>query len=391
METPVEDASVPVQDSKQLNSDMALMVKEISKIGPKIPEIARRMGRHKETVRYWYKKLQEHDFAIQGITNHEAFGLQRILLKVSFGDDYAQYVRPLMFTMNELCYVVSYAKALAEECYTVNCSVPRELVGEYLTFVDELRQMGVFKKVEVFNLGWIRNIPMHGEYYDFNSGRWDFDLEGQAEKESTFQAPTVSEKVKFDKIDLLITKELVTDATRELQEIQASIKKTDGVDINYKTLCWHLKEHVMGQGMLKGFRINWMGSRWDPVADRAKHKSHSYVAIHFMVKNPTDAERKDLMRSFDRLPVVWAEGAGYDYFSEFIVPTEMMLDCMEYLERVMKPVRDRASYHIMDQRNAVAFALTYQLYDEESKIWKFNREELLAKFKVLEAQVRVSG
>ena len=60
----------------KLNADMAAMVKEISVIGPRIPEMARRLGRHKETVRYWYRKLEENDFAVQAMLNHEALGLK---------------------------------------------------------------------------------------------------------------------------------------------------------------------------------------------------------------------------------------------------------------------------------------------------------------------------
>ncbi len=72
-------------------------------IGPKVPEIARRLGRHRETVRYWYKKLEANDFAIQAIINHEALGLKRIIMKVQFSEGYRDYVKPLMFAMNELC------------------------------------------------------------------------------------------------------------------------------------------------------------------------------------------------------------------------------------------------------------------------------------------------
>jgi hypothetical protein len=391
MEPTTENVTSKEESPTDLNADIALMVKEISKIGPRVPEIARRLGRHKETVRYWYKKLEEHNFAIQAITDHEAFGLKRIVMKVRFEEDYVGYVKPLMFAMNDLCYVVSYAKAMAEDYYTINCSVPEELVPEYLSFAEDLKQMGVFRSFEVYRLDWIRNIPMHGEFYDFGSGRWDFDMQSVTNAQTAFEPPVIHDKAKFDRIDLLIAKELFVDATRELQEIQLAIKEKDGVEINYKTLCWHLKEHVMGKGLLKGFRINWMGTRWDAVLERAKQRSHSFVGIHFFVKDPSEQERLELMRKFDRIPFVWAEGAGRDYFVELDVPTEQMLDCMEYIQTAMAPVRERASCHIMDQRDAVGFTMSYQLYDDESRTWKFNREELLVRFKALETQVRQSG
>src|SRR5271169_1912818 len=108
------------------------------------------MGRHKETVRYWYKKIEEHDFAVSGIINHEALGLKRIIMKVRFGDEYAAYVRPLIQAMNELCYVVSYTKALPEDIYVVSASVPEDYTAEYVDFIETLKQQGIFKSVEYY-------------------------------------------------------------------------------------------------------------------------------------------------------------------------------------------------------------------------------------------------
>lgn len=269
METPVEEASQPVQDPKQLNRDMALMVNEISKIGPRIPEIARRMGRHKETVRYWYKKLEEHNFGISAIVNHEALGLRRITLKVKFGPAYADYVTPLMFAMNELCYVVSYAKTLPDDIYSIDISAPEARVAEYLDFIEELRGTGVFTEVETYVFDWFRNIPMRADSYDFASGRWSYEMSEIPEKEEDGQGEPLYPPQKLDKIDLLIAKELFVDAKREIQEIQKAIKETDGVDINYKTLCWHLKEHVEKRGLLKGYRTNWMGTQYNQKTGRA--------------------------------------------------------------------------------------------------------------------------
>ena len=306
-----------------LNADIASMVKEIAQVGPRVPEIARRLGRHKETVRYWYKKLEERDFAIQGILNHEALGLKRVILKVQYGADYADYIKPMMFAMNEL-YVTSYAKALPEDVYVVHASVPDAHVGEYTRFTETLQQEGVFKSVESYLFDWFRNVPMRGETYDFETGHWEFDLPSTVKKDVPFTAPMVSAKSKFDRLDLLIAKEMQIDATRELQEVQQAIKERDDFDVNYKTLCWHLNEHVEGNNLLKGYRINWMGSRWDPITDRARHRSHSYVVMHVLVKGPSPSERLDILKMMDRLPIVWSEAAGEDYFAEIAFPSEMI-------------------------------------------------------------------
>ncbi len=372
----MESLELPDSNHKP-SADVAAMVREIARIGPKVPEVARNLGRHKETVRYWYKKLEENDFAIQGSLNHEALGLRRVILKVQFGADYSDYIKPMMFAMNDLCFVVSYAKTLPDDVYIINASVPEELLDEYITFVEALKEQGIFTDLEYFLFDWIRNKPMQGEFYDFETGHWEFDVPSLMKGDRPYAEPAVSPRVKFDKIDLLLAKELQIDATRELQEIQAAIKEADGVDINYKTLCWHLKEHVEGNRLLKGYGVNWMGTRWDAVTDRARHRSHTYVGADLLIKNPTADEKLRTLKIMDRLPILWAEAAGADYFAELSIPSEMLIETLLLLEHVMGAVDNKATFQIMDQRNSAAFTIPYRLYDEGSRKWMFNREDLL--------------
>jgi DNA-binding Lrp family transcriptional regulator len=385
----VDSVTAP-EGTRDLNQDMATMVGLISKVGPKIPEIARRMGRHKETVRYWYKKLEDHGFAISGIINHEALGLKRIVMKVRFGEGYSEIVRPLITAMNELCYVVSYTKALPEDVYVVSASVPDDYTAEYIDFIETLKQQGVFKSVDYYMLDWVRNKPMQAEYYNFERGFWDFDyqsFEQEKEGEPAYSEPNVSPRVKFDRFDLLIAKELQRDASRELQEIQRAIKEADGVDINYKTLCWHLSEHVEPR-LLKGYKVNWMGTKYDPVTERVKQRQHSFLGIEVFAKSVRTEERLELLSKIGRLPILWMEGAGSDFYAQVAVPSEATVEGLQYLQNAMRPVSDRASFLIADQRNALGFPFSYNLFEEETKAWKFNRDELLAKFKALEAQIR---
>lgn len=371
-----------------LNAEVATMVREIGKVGPKVPEVARRLGRHKETVRYWYKKLEDHDFAIQAIVNQEALGLRRLVFKVQFEELYADFARPLMFALNELAYVVGCAKTIADDTYVVNASVPSALVPEYLSFMDSLKEQGVFRSVESYRFDWIRNIPMDGTFYDFEDGRWEFDLTSLVKAEVPFTEPTASEVVKFDRLDLLVAKELQTDATRETREIRRAIKEIDKAEINYKTLCWHLDQHVKANGLVKGYRINWMGTRWDPVTDKARQRSHSFSIFDILVKQPSPEDKLKLMKSLNHLPLVWAEAGGEDYFAELAIPNELLIDVLSYLQRVTDGLSERTSYLMIDQKNAIAFTFSYNLYDEASKSWSFNKEDLLAKFKALEIQIK---
>jgi hypothetical protein len=373
-------------EGQDLNQEIALMVKEIGKIGPRVPEIARRLGRHKESVRYWYYKIQQHNFAIQGIINHEALGLRRVVLKVTFAEAFKGYVKPLMIAMNEISYVVNYNRILTEESYIVQASIPREYTSDYIDLIETLKQMGVFTKVDYYTFDQYRNQPMQADYYNFEVGMWDFDLQEFFATPPPFEVPPVSPKAKFDRIDLLLAKELLADATRETQEILAAIKTTDGVDINYKTACWRLKSRVEPQ-LLKGYRTNWAGTRYDAKKEKVHQRSHAYVWVQILVRGARSDESKEISKRLGPLPFLWVEATGDDYYAEIAIPSDRFVEGLSLVQTSLKSVSDRALFLIADQREALGFTFSYQLFNEETKQWQFNRELLLEKFRALSLEI----
>jgi DNA-binding Lrp family transcriptional regulator len=376
------------ENPSDLNRDIALMVKEIIKVGPRVPEIARRLGRHKETVRYWYKKLEEHHFGVQAEISQDAMGLRRIIFNVRFGEAYKEYITPLMSVMADLCYLSGYSKSMPGDTYILNASVPIEHTQEYLDLFEELRQQGVFTEVDYTIHDWFANVPMRTDFYDFEHGRWVFDGEPAPIGESHPAPEGASPHPKLDKIDLLIAKELYIDATRELREIQQSIKEYDGVDINYKTLCWHLSEHVERNGLLKRYKINWMGTHYDTKSKRNLRPQHTYTGAELSVKAPTREELSELMEKMRQLPMLWSEAGGRDYYAYIAIPNELVIETLQFIQKAILPVRDKSTFHLIDMSNSLVFTIPYKLYQEESRSWEFNKVELLAKFSEFIVQVK---
>jgi len=388
MDTSVENPVPSKENPGDLNRDFALMVKEISKIGPRVPEIARRLGRHKETVRYWYKKIEEHRFGIQAELNFEALGLRRIRFTVKVAPTYEPYIRPLMIAMSELCYLVGYARSMPGDTYVLDANVPDERSQEYLDLFDELKRLGIFTEVDSNLYDQFRNVPMQTDHYDFTRGRWNFNDISEAGNVGTRDVPGVTPRANFDRIDLLLAKELSVDATRELREIQKSIWDTNHVDINYKTLCWHLKEHVEKKRLLKGYKINWIGSHYDTKSGRALRPQHTYTGTELFVKRPTREEMARIVEKMAVLPVVWSQSIGRDYHAQVAIPNEFMVETLEYLETIIQPIREKSEFYLVDMRSSLAFTFSYKLFDEESRSWQFNKEDLLAKFAEFIVQVR---
>ncbi len=364
-------------------SEMAQLAKLIMRMGSDIDLIARISGQYKETIRYRYKeKILGKGFALQARLNFQGLGMKRIIMKLDLGAAYTPYAKELFLAMNKLCFVTSFSSLMPERAYIVHANVPSEFKGEFINLMTKLRDLGMFTSIEFFNFDWFRNVPMRADYYDFEHGVWEFDWgtpveHGKEDNESGF------EPFKFDKTDLLIMKELQVDATRSLSEIREAIKANDNIDINYKTLAWHWTKHVQEKRMINGYALRWMGTRYDPDSELAKHKPHTYVFVPILVRKVSEADRLALSAETNKVPFIWSEASGEDYYAQFAFPVETVNDAFSFLKTVMSRFGDRAEYHIVDQMNTLSFMMTYQLFDDVERKWTFNGDETLALFRSL--------
>lgn len=360
---------------KDINVRTAQLVHHLVEVGPSIPEIARRLGQFKESVRYRYKeKILNAGFAVQAMPDHEKLGLKRVEIIADFASDFRPYVAAIASAMNELCYVVYYCKVIPEGLFIIGASVPSEFVDAYSDFFNKLKDRGLFSSVEVHSFDYFRNIPMRAEYYDFNSGRWDFDWSPSSRINADAAKYRPAQKERFDFTDLLILKELQIDANKSLTEIAGKLK------INYKKLAWHYQTHVIGREMIKGYRVNWMGTRYNYKLEKALHRKHRYFILAILAKDLTELERVTLASKLIKLPFLWSEASGSDYFVEAAFPVDVVTEALQYIGESIAPMRDRVRYFVEDQTNAMSFTFSYQLYDESSDTWQFNPKQLVSRF-----------
>jgi DNA-binding Lrp family transcriptional regulator len=371
------------ESKKDVNLRTAQLVQLLTEIGPDIPEIARRLGQFKESVRYRYKeKILNRGFAVQAMPDYEKLGMKRVIMIVDFAPEYRQYASAILTAMNELCYVVNFYKTLPEGEYVVHASVPEEHVGKYMEFMKTLGEKGMFVLRDMLEFDWFRNPPMRAEHYDFNTGRWDFDWSSAGQTDYSSAVIERSSRERFDKTDLLIIKELQIDANKPLIEIAKKI------GVNYKKLAWHHKTHVIRRRLIRGFRINWLGTRYDYKLDKALQRKHRYVILDLISRDLGDYDRMRIMSQTDRIPFVFAEALGRNYYSNFGFPVDFINEAMQYLEQVIQVVRERTTYRIVDQNNALAFSISYNLFDEGVGQWVFDSARLLGRFENLIMRIK---
>jgi hypothetical protein len=354
------------------------LVKLLSEIGPDIPEISRRLKQSKESVRYCYEKnILNKGFSVQAKVDHQKLGLRRVIVVLDFAEEYRKFSQSILASMNELCFLVSFARTMPEGYYIASFSTPRELVDVLKRFLNAMKEKGMFSHLDILDLDWMRVVPMKAELYDFDSGRWDFDWTAEATRDLRSSQYVPSSSARFDYVDLLLIKELQIDANKSLKEI------SDKVEVNYKKLERHYREHVMARRLLSGYAVNWMGTRYDRRIEKALHRQHRYLAMILVVREVTEYETMSLRQAFGRLPFLWSEAAGANYFCEFSIPVEFNIEWLQYLTEAISAVKERAKIYAVDQSDAAAFTISYGRFNQARKKWELNLEDLISKFSIV--------
>ena len=385
--------SLSYEEAQDVNAKTVKLVELIGEIGPDVGEISRRLGQFKESVRYRYReKIVGNGFSIQAIPNYGALGLRRIVMKVRVAEKYSQFAQKLFSAMSDLCFVVGYAGTMLEDSYILHAGVPVEFVRQFQDFIGELQGMGTFESVEFHDCGIFRVAKMRADCFDFDEGVWDFDWSNPPPVDVGAAKAPVCDRAEFDQTDLLLVKELWKDGTRPLTEIQEAIKTTNGVDINYKTLGWHYSNHVLGRRLITGYAVGWHKLKYDRVLNKNKLRPHGYLVSALLVKGVSTQERSILMEKLNRLPFLWSEAAGKDYYSQFAFPIDASNEALDYVRQALRPLGERAECHILNQKEMQSFSIGYKLWDTQRDSWKFNQQGALTQLdgllpKLLETEI----
>jgi hypothetical protein len=366
-----------------VNTRTAQLVKQLAEVGPDIPEIARRLGQFKESVRYRYKeKILNKGFAVQASVDHEKLGLQRVVVVIDFAEEYTKYGEAILASMNEQCFLVSFARVMPSSNYIASFSVPRGFVEDLKAFFETIKEKGVFTKLEIFDFDWVRIVPMMSEFYDFDTGRWDFDWTNQSTQDFDSAKYMPSAPNKFDYADLLIIKELQMDANKSLKEI------SDKLNVNYKKLAWHYTTHVLGRRLIRGYSVNWMGTKYDYTIEKALHRQHRYFGMELLAKGLTEYEVIKVRERLSRIPFLWAEAVGKNYWAQLVLPVDGFVEALQFLTNALAEIKGKYEIFVPDQTEAASFTISYERYDQAQKEWTFDEPDLERRYEQLILKIK---
>ena len=360
---------------RKLNGELVRMARCLSETGPNINEIARLTSSHKETVRYRYHKFfLERGITVQAMPSYAKLGFKRLILVAKLAPTYEPIAREIFYALGELCYLHSYTRVMLRGTYLVHVAVPGELAERCAGVYMDLQRAGLFVELEIFVFEAMRNPPMKPERFDFVRSRWSVDWNSIKPTDSKLPLTATPKAERYDRVDLLILKELEIDAGRTL------VKMVHNVDVSLNALEFHNRDHVEARGLVKGYRLIWQGTHYD-LAQQRPVSRQDYVELTILLGNGTREEVTELMMLLNSTPFLWSEARGEAYCAEIFVPTYELVGLVAYLDKFASKVGEKLRIFTMDQNQARRFVISYPLFDGESRKWQLDSRSVIEMLK----------
>jgi DNA-binding Lrp family transcriptional regulator len=344
-----------------------MMARCLAEVGPNVNEIARRTGQFKETVRYRYHRFfLEKGITVQAVTSYPKLGFKRLVLIVKLTPACEANAKSIFGSMSDICYLRSFTRVMLSGEYVIHVAVPSELAEGCAALYTALQEAGLFTELEILEFEEIRNPPMRPECFDFIRGTWSFDW-NSARAKDTKLALSIRPKVeKYDRIDLLILKELDIDASRRL------VKMAENVKVSLNALEFHYREHVQARGLIKGYRLVWQGAHYDFEKEKTVSRKDLYIELTLLLKGATQGEVAELMLLLNKTPFLWSEAYGSAYCAEIFLPNYAFIEFLEYIDEFANRAGEKLRVFVMDQGQALRFVISHSLFESESKKWRLN-------------------
>jgi len=260
--TPLAETMDDVKGSesprRRLNRELVQMAHCLAEVGPNVNEIARRTDQYKETVRYRYHRFfLDKGIAIQAVPSYAKLGFKRLIIIAKLARSSEANAESIFMELCEYCYLHSFTRVLLTGQYVIHVAVPSELAGRCSTVYQSLHQSGLFTEMEILEFDEMRNPPMKPELFDFVRGTWSFDWDSVRATDIELPVGARPRVERYDRVDLLILKELDIDASRTL------VKMAENVKVSLNALEFHYRDHVKARGLIKGYRLVWQGTKYD--------------------------------------------------------------------------------------------------------------------------------
>ncbi|MFI5419983.1 MAG: hypothetical protein ACHQ1H_03360 [Nitrososphaerales archaeon] len=318
-----------------------------------------------QTLRFRMQRLKDQGISITPLLDPEKFGLSRFRVSLDVSSDIGD-VTSLFGGLHQNAGLHYFARSLSTHSFDCEFLIPARKVGELSKLLQALEEMKLIENFKVRKILWKEILGMKTKYYDYANGVWDVDFTRLTSNPSDYEARVNSDSVslpnnKFDHIDLQIIKSLQIDPWTKSVEIARKLNLTDS-DISY-----HLRTHVFGIKMIRGFKFQWIGSK-DSWA------KHTLFLLTYNFKSLSEELARHAMSIFTTCPFTWNHTwlEGGEYMAELIIPVAQMPDTIRYLANGLRPLKlkpDEINY--VDWSCSLNYTIPYVMHDSEVG-WQFD-------------------
>ncbi len=362
---------------------MSAIVHAMEAVGPDVAEIARRTKQPAESVRYILKsKIFGKGLGVYAIYNAYAMGLTKRALIADLAAPYADHTWDLFNAMEEKWFLTYSFRMIPGGTYCMIFDVPAGRENDFADLVGRMQQIGLIKKVhDDLGFEWRRNNEMRAELFDFKRSVWDFDWT-KLQARPAPPVPIVKRIPEIHLADLGLMAEFWIDSARTLAELAKPNK------MSVRSAVRHVK-HVKERGFIAGYRVNWMKSQKLNASGRYLTSPHKYLVTGVFVKNISYSEQQRIRDALNRLPFLWVEAGGKNYFAELIIPLELSNETIQFINREFAGVSERTRFYILDWGSAISSSTPRHLYQEKKEEWIYDVDQQVKDLEAAMAKVSV--
>ncbi|MEM2210971.1 MAG: AsnC family transcriptional regulator [Nitrososphaerales archaeon] len=355
------------------------IVEAIKKVGPRnCAEIARLTNIPERTVREKVKRqLEKKGILVRVNVDLAKLGLTQLWVTLKFNEEVEEVATRVLRALSKVGYLTYHAKILPNNYYVALFAVPRELKDRYSELFESLLELKIIKRFKLHELSWLIRPSMRTEYYNFDMNEWLIDW-GEIERSSIRLYNPVGDTpiVNIDKIDLALLSKLQINATLSLREIAKAL------NLNPKTLGYHMREHLLRKGVITGYNIIWFGP---PTGPTRKWILNLIIEMDHLEAN----EVNDVRVVFNKIPFLYSEAYSYDgfYGTQIFLPAIHYTDLISYLSKNLRTQADRLSIGFVDRSDARGYTIPYEMFKDGK--WFYNVDETIELFKRLAIELKL--
>lgn len=230
-------------------------IEALATYGPRnISDVSKKIQIPAETLRKRIKRIHSKTFLRFHVNVcHSNLGL---VTGVVFAEAIPGYEDVLVdaLKINDFWIFLCRVYGMFEGCFGI-FSIPKERCGQFEHFVNEIRRLGLARRIQVFWASFFHPTPSLCKWFDEKTKSWKFDWEKWV---SEIKSPNTKSlhflempefSVKADETDVLLIKELEKDATISLKKLAKKL------GMSSQLVGYHYHKHVLGRGLLESFRV----------------------------------------------------------------------------------------------------------------------------------------